>query len=161
MNKMKNYVLPGRDPGDAIGTAVLFAVIWVLLTDLPLFYGRYYVRLKILDTESFGLDGIGDFSDITRGTLFGVVIYSLYRIIKACYDMGYFTRVTKSVYVMRRLDEKAPIVRRTWTIALIGIAAALAAALIMFVINYLIYRYYTPEAMLPSTYNIDFWGAIL
>ena len=154
MKSMKRYVLPGKKPTEEIRGAIVFGVVWVLVTDIPGFFADYSDRMKYIGH-------VGDFADITRGALFGVIIYSFYRICRAIYDMGYFRRITKSIYVMRRLDERAPVMKRAWTRALVGIAAAFAAALIMFIINYLIYRYGTPEAMLPETYHIDFWGAIL
>ena len=155
MNRLKKYVLPGKKPSEEIGSAIAFAIVWVLVTDIPGFFMEHSNWVRYIGGT------IDDFANMTRGALFGVVIYSVYRILKAIYDMGYFKRITKSVYVMRRLDENAPIAKRAWTKALIGILAAFIAALIMFGIDLLYYKYYTPANMLPDTYNIDFWGAIL
>ena len=155
MNRLKKYVLPGKDPSGEIGSAIAFAVIWVLVTDIPGFFMKHHNWVQFIGGTMV------DFAIIMRGALFGAVIYSFYRICKAIYDMGYFRRVTKSIFVMKRLDESAPIAKRTWTKALIGILAAFIAALIMFGINLLYYKYCTPANMLPDTYHIDFWGAIL
>ena len=160
MNRLKKYVLPGKKPSEEIGSAIAFGAVWVLVTDIPGFFMDYMQRLEFMQMAESSIMNF-DFANIMKGALFGAIIYSFYRICKAIYDMGYFKRITKSIYVMRRLDESVPIAKRAWTKALIGIAATFLAAVIMFAINYLIYRYGTPEAYLPDTYNIDFWGAIL
>ena len=154
MNWMKKYVLPGKDPLKEIKSTIAVAFVCVFTSNMSGFFMDYNNRKQFYGN-------VGDFADITRGALVGAVVYGMYRIIKMIYEMGYFSRSTRSIYVMRRLDEGHPLLQRTLPMAMTGICAALVFALVFFAIDYLVYRYMTPRAMLPETYHLDFWGALL
>lgn len=177
-NRLKGYVLPGRDPKDEFTASIICGAIWAAVTDIPIFFMRYF---GVMNAVKMMRSGRGDeyspymemvcypptgpvempgLSTLTYMCLWGIHIYVIYRVIKAIYDMFYFTRGTKSAYVMARLDERWPIVRRCWTKAIAGIIAALIAGLILYLINYLVYIGCTPGEYVPKTAGASFFRAL-
>ena len=166
-DKLKYCVLPGRDPRDDFWASIAFGVIWAAIADFVFFFDTYLGSLNavkyLMTGKGYNEDAffdfellrpIGDryympeFHILIRGTLSGLLLYAIYRVLKAIYDMGYFKRFTNSIFVMKRLGEKAPIIKRSWTMALVGIGAALIATVILIGINYLVYIGYTPKEYL-------------
>ena len=159
--------MPGRDPKSEITSSVVFGIVWTALFNVINFFPKYNGILSVLkstrpDTENYyqwwsyvAMNANGEFMppfmDLIHMTMNGLLGYAIYRIFRAFYEMGYFRRFTNSIYVMKRLDEKTPILKRCWTVALIGIGAALFTALLLTGIEYLIYISCTPEEfMLPK-----------
>ena len=166
-DKFNKCVLPGRDPKSDLTSSVIFGVLWVVIINVVKFYPKFEGILKVLyntdpRTENYyqywsdvakcdGGNYMPPFGTLIAFSMTGAVIYIVYRIIKAIYDMGYFRRYTNSIYVIKRLDEPAPVFKRCWTVALVGIGAALISVLIMCGIDYLVYTIFTPEEfMLPE-----------
>ena len=162
-DKLKDCVLPGRNPKSDFMSSMVFGVVWAVIADLAIFFDRYFGSLNAVkylmtgkgyDVNTFLnfelIRTIGDkyympeFSILFQGASSGLIAYGIYRVLRASYDMGYFRRYTNSAFVMKRLGEKAPILKRSWSLALAGIGAALMATLILMGINYLFYIVYTP-----------------
>ena len=91
------------------------------------------------------------FGTLLVGAYTGVIIYVIYRLIRASMDRLYFIRDSKSIYVMKRLDEKSPIAKRCWSRAIAGIGACIIAAAVMTLIDFLVYRIITPgDYLIPG-----------
>lgn len=165
-DRLRDYVLPGRDPKEDYQGAVVCGIIWAVLTDILFFLVKYvkawkavtYFRTGVGDTWNFLDEGIvhilqfngnqtymPTFAALLAGSFSGVVIYSLYRAAHALSDKNYFTNGSKSIYLMNRLDEKHPIAKRCWGRALAGIASVVLCTMVLVIIDYLIYRFITPN----------------
>ena len=166
-DKLKDCVLPGRDPKSDFMSSMTFGVIWAVIADLAFFFDKYFGSLNavkyLMTGKGYDVNTflnfelpriIGDkyympeFRILFQGTFSGLIAYAIYRVLRACYDMGYFKRFTNSAFVMKRLGENAPILKRSWSLALAGVGAALIATLILMGIDYLFYRVYTPDEYL-------------
>ena len=173
-DKLHSYVLPGRDPKEEFQASVIFGIIWAAVGNVLKFFVIYYEsfmacskkmaewNLNLSDwAMMYVMDGqMPPLQLMTNLSLWGVHVYVIYRVLKAIYDTFYFTRDSKSVYLVKRLDEAMPVARRCWTKALAGIAAALLTGLILFGLNWLIYTCLTPAEFSPDTAGATFWGAL-
>ena len=158
-NKLKNYVLPGKDPKDAFQATIICAIIWTVFSDITVFIVKYFnIRGALLSNGSEDyynylwylkeVDGklmMPEFSTLMPFAFWGAELYIAYRIIRAFMDMTYFTRDTKNIYVIRRLGERAPVFKRCWTRALVGIGVTILCCLILWGVDYLIYICFTPR----------------
>ena len=158
-NKLKDYVLPGRDPKDTFQASVISAIIWTVFSDITTFFVKYInIRGALLNYGSEDYNNylwylrevngklmMPEFSTLMRFAFWGADLYITYRIIRAFMDMTYFTKDTKNIYLIRRLGERAPVFKRCWTRALIGIGTALICCLILWGVNYLTYICFTPK----------------
>ncbi|MBQ5441666.1 MAG: hypothetical protein IIU36_05315 [Firmicutes bacterium] len=177
-SRFADYVLPGHDAEKEYRNAIVFGIFWVLSIGIPSFFSRYISNLNALDClrngkhyanslmqfshvlHAEGGDYMPFFSMLMSGTLIGVSIYTCYRIICAFLDMTYFTRGTKSVYLMKRINERMPIIQRCWGRALAGITAAIATALVLTLVCYTAYRVFTPTEWILNkelTFDWDYF----
>lgn len=159
-NKLRNYVLPGKDPKEVFRTATVSALIWVVFSNITGFFTRFCQAVNVVQSQNeedifidiFGIiknvDGqlvMPGFMELSTLSFWGVGIYCVYRIIRATMDMTYFTKETKSIYLIKRLGERAPVFKRCWTRAIWGIVVARIFSWIMFGIDYLVYISFTPK----------------
>lgn len=164
-NRLRDNVLPGKDPEEVFQSSVVWGICWAIIPHMISFYTKYvdawktvrYFRTGKGATENFLSEDIvhmlryyeelgymPSFGTLLTGAYFGVLIYAVYRLIRASMDRSYFFRDSKSIYVMKRLDEKSPIAKRCWSRAIAGIGACIIAAAAMTLIDFLVYRFVTP-----------------
>lgn len=165
-NRLRDNVLPEKDPKEIFQSSIVFGICWAIIPNIINFYTKYVDTLRSVKyfrtgrgaTEQFLSEDIvhmlqfdkeltymPSFGSLLFGAYSGVIIYVIYRIVRAITDRSYFVRDSKSIYVMERLDEKMPIAKRCWSRAIAGIGACLAAALVMTLIDFLVYRFVTPS----------------
>lgn len=171
-NRLRDNVLPGKAPEEVFQSSVVWGICWAIIPHMISFYTKYvdawktvkYFRTGKGATENFLSEDIvhmlryyeelgymPSFGTLLAGAYSGVIIYAVYRLIRAYLDQSYFVRDSKSIYVMKRLDEKSPIAKRCWSRAIAGIGACIIAAAVMTLIDFLVYRIITPgDYLIPG-----------
>lgn len=166
---MKRFLTHYTPPGMHMRGEFAFFIIGTLLAFLyalgylvrfadakDALYRYPYGGRKILDPSAV----MPDFERVFDCAWAGFFIVALCMTGYILYHYLYFYQNTKSIYLMRRLEQRWELHRRCLTAPLIGIGLSLAFAALCFVFAYLIYRYATPAVCLPEHAGMSLRGLL-
>ena len=97
-------------PGKSLKEQLLMISVYALFIIGGINFLTFGMRLS--DERTYHILGAYYFDELTKGSLAGLLIMVVICIIWIFKNEEYFTRGTMSIYVMKRLDEKAPVHKR-------------------------------------------------
>lgn len=100
---------------------------------------------------------IVEFRTLIQGCFSGFAVAAALVVGNALLRYAYFHRGAKSVYTVRRLPEKAPVLRRVLPVPALELLLTGAAAILLLLLCAAIYRIFTPESSLPPQAWSIFW----
>lgn len=138
--------------------ACVWALVWYTLFYTAARRQLYtYVQGKL---ELAPQARMADFAQIFPGTLTGFWLVVAVMVLKVLDYYGFHSRkMSRSIYLMRRLSDPWELRRRCWTVPLCTAAVSLLLAAVTTALCYLVYMKCTPAyAIMPGQWA-RFWGA--
>ena len=102
-----------------------------------------------------------DFVTILSDALVGFLVLSLCMLVLIVYHYAYHYQGSKSIYLMRRLPSSWELHRRCLTLPLLAVLCCALAALILLLIYYGIYLFFTPKSCLVPGQWQKIWSVLL
>ena len=162
-SKLERHVPPGFD----LKLDLIAYSIWIIMQILVSFF-RFFSRFDQAYTNLFAYeDGVKilladarmiEFATLIRGV--GSAYFVLAFIVVRRHYL-YFTKDTKSIYLMKRLPKYWERDRRCWALPLTYMLATFLVSVLLKSLFLWVYLHYTPAGSLPPDQVLNIWSVIL
>lgn len=163
---MKRYSPPGMPvKGDTVTVCVcmIFSVLWSAVSFLEeYFWDRSFLFSTVGDPGGFYMIRyMTEFHSLTAGKFYPFAVTATVILLFIPFRYAYFFRGSKSVYLIKRLPEKAPLAKRVLVIPLAELLLCGATAFGILLICYAVYMLATPAECLPPDQWKLLWRSLL
>ena len=163
---MKRYSPPGmplKAETAVFGVCMVLSVLWSVFWFLDeYFWDRSSLFSTIGDPGGFYMIRyMTEFRTLVQGRFIGFAVTAAIVLGFIVFRYAYLYRGSKSVYLIRRLPEKAPVLKRILLIPLAELLLCGIAAFLLLLMHYVIYITATPKECLPPDQWKLLWRSIL
>ncbi|MDO5331238.1 MAG: hypothetical protein Q4E99_01040 [Bacillota bacterium] len=161
LNKqLKSLAPPGADIKETLYIFGAEITIMVLISFSALI--RIFDSYSVLDLKKdFFEKMMPHFSEIVKESFVLIWVIVLFNIAFGVANYLSFSKVTKSIYVMKRIPDSKEMFRRSFALPFAGIVIAFIIAIILLIIYYLLYRFLPPIDKIYPVQLTDFLRAFV
>ena len=156
---MKSKAYMYTMPGKSLKEQLLMISVYALFIIGGINFLTFGMRLS--DERTYHILGAYYFDELTKGSLAGLLIMVVICIIWIFKNEEYFTRGTMSIYVMKRLDEKAPVHKRALAAPVLGILISIALSALILILDYFAVRLNGPVSYISEDAGLDILRVLL
>lgn len=136
-----------------LGVCVWWSGLFSLISEL----GNLKINLDQGMYDHFPMPHISSVQELMHLTVLIFVAGAILQLFFVADNYQYFRKNSKSIYLMRRVDDPWLMTKQCWTVPLIGCAAALFFLVLLYGIFCLIYFLSVPTEALPEQIIAFFW----